>query len=70
MWDTEREREIHLGSQYPYEPLGRGECLVPQSYSDYGYVIGDTLRMTYPASSEWHWNFWVWITIQYYFEAI
>ena len=45
MWDTQLEKEIHLGSQYPYEPLGRGECLVPESYAVHGYVIGDTLQM-------------------------
>ena len=54
MWDTQLEREIHLGTQYPYKPLGRGECMVPEDYAQHGYFIGDTLRMEYQSSIPFH----------------
>ena len=30
-WDFERERKIELAPLFPYETLGRGECLVSES---------------------------------------
>jgi len=27
--DTAREKQIGLGAEYPFDPLGPGECLVP-----------------------------------------
>ena len=33
--DTDREKEIGLGTQYPYGPLGSGECIISKDYEDY-----------------------------------
>ena len=30
--DTEREKEIGLGPQYPFDPLDVGECIVSSEY--------------------------------------
>jgi hypothetical protein len=30
--DTEREKEINLGAEWPYKPLGVGECIVNKVY--------------------------------------
>ena len=29
--DTNREKEIGLGPDYPYDPLGPGECIIPSA---------------------------------------
>ena len=41
--DTERERQIGLGTDYLFEPLGPGECIVNAGL---GVVIGETLQIT------------------------
>jgi hypothetical protein len=42
LMDTEREREIGLGSQYPYPALKTGECLVGEEYASIlGVTEGD-----------------------------
>ena len=30
--DTAQEKAIGLGSEYPYEPLDSGECVVPSLF--------------------------------------
>ena len=39
--DTDLEKEIGLGSDYPFEPLGPLECILPNKYKkDYNYTEG------------------------------
>ena len=30
--DTEQEKRINLGKDYPFDPLAGGECIVPSKY--------------------------------------
>mmetsp|Transcript_1214 Transcript_1214/g.1859 ORF Transcript_1214/g.1859 Transcript_1214/m.1859 type:complete len:198 (-) Transcript_1214:1127-1720(-) len=39
--DTAREKEISIGTDYPFKPLGPGECLVPIDLEADGVEIGD-----------------------------
>ena len=32
--DTDREKEIGIGKDYPFGPLGPGECLVPAVWQE------------------------------------
>ena len=32
--DTDLEKEIGLGSDYPFEPLGPLECILPKKYKE------------------------------------
>lgn len=43
---TEKEKEINIGAQYPYEKLGSGECLI-HSYQQKNLNIskGDIAKM-------------------------
>ena len=42
--DTEQEKNIGLGVDYPYDPLGPLECIVAEKYRDeLGFAIGDSL---------------------------
>ena len=48
--DTEREKEIGLGPDWPYKPLGPGECIISRVfadtiYDDYDVGIGDKLDL-------------------------
>ena len=38
--DTDQEKKIGLGANYPYDALGAGECIVPDLYSSKGVEIG------------------------------
>ena len=49
--DTEREREIGLGTDYPFEPLGPGECI---ANAGLGVAEGETLQITV------HWHYLIW----------
>lgn len=46
--NTDLEKQVGLGADYPYPALGSGECNVPSSYQILGKKIGDTvtIRMT------------------------
>lgn len=45
--DTDREKEIGLGADYPYEPLGPGECVLPEiAESTYNFNVGDELKLS------------------------
>ena len=33
--DTDREKEIGLGPQYPYGPLASGECIISSDYEEF-----------------------------------
>ena len=47
MWDTEYEKSIEIGTSYPFEPLQKGECIVPSSWRDaFNVGIGDIIRVT------------------------
>ena len=42
--DTDREKEIGLGSDYPFEPLGPLECIIPSKYKEgYGLTVDSPL---------------------------
>ena len=44
--DTDLENDIGLGSEYPFEPLGPLECIVPKKYSeDYALAEDMPLRL-------------------------
>ena len=48
--DTEREKEIGLGTDWPYKPLGPGQCIISRAfadtiYDDYAVGIGDKLNL-------------------------
>ena len=43
--DTDREKEIGIGKNYPFDPLGPGECLVPAVWQELNVKIGDSYRM-------------------------
>ena len=45
--DTEREKEISIGVDYPFDPLEPGECLVPTDYKDEGIKINDTVTLNF-----------------------
>jgi len=46
LMDTERENEIGLGPEYPYDALGEGECIVSSDYEeDYGLNEYMTLQI-------------------------
>ena len=43
--DTDREKQIDLGPEYPFEALPAGECIISSSYQQEesgGYQIGST----------------------------
>ena len=44
LMDTERESEIGLGSDYPFDPLGPGECIISDTYSD-NFGIGEIITL-------------------------
>ena len=42
--DTKREKEIGLGTKWPFEPLGEGECLVAAGFlGDYNVKLNETI---------------------------
>ena len=44
--DTALEKAIGLGADYPFEPLGPGECIVPRSFlQKTGVKEGDTIQL-------------------------
>ena len=44
--DTEQEKNIKLGVDYPYDPLGALECIVPEKYkTQQGFNVGDSLKI-------------------------
>ena len=44
--DTDLENDIGLGSDYPFEPLGPLECIVPKKYKeDYALELDMPLRL-------------------------
>lgn len=44
LMDTDRETEIGLGSDYPYEPLAAGECLIPSIFAT-DFSVGDEFEI-------------------------
>ena len=47
--DTEQEKKIQLGVDYPYDPLGSLECIVAEKYkSQQGFEAGDSLKIQQP----------------------
>ena len=44
LMDTERESDIGLGPDYPFDPLGAGECIVSDEYSE-NFGIGETITV-------------------------
>ena len=43
--DTQLEKDIGLGSDYPFDPLGPLECIVPSDYKENGLAVGSPLRL-------------------------
>ena len=48
--DTKREKQIGLGPDWPFEPLGAGECIISRQLADtfnndFKVNVGDTLNM-------------------------
>ena len=46
--DTEQEKNIKLGVDYPYDPLGPLECIVAEKYKSQGYDVGSSLKIEQP----------------------
>ena len=54
VWDTKREEEIELAPGYPYDPLGYGECLVPENYKEQSKLkVGDTIDFSLDLGTVW-----------------
>ena len=50
--DTDREKDIGLGSDYPFEPLGPLECIIPKKYKEgYGLTVGFPLQLKLSAGN-------------------
>jgi len=47
--DTEREKEISLGTEWPYEPLKAGECIVSSKFEEAD--VGQTVQVSIDAGS-------------------
>ena len=48
--DTALEEDIGLGTDYPFEPLGPLECIVPKKYQeDYALQLNMPLRINLSA---------------------
>ena len=61
MMDTDREREIGLATNYPFEALEPGEIILHESWQkDFGYQVGETLGLSFEAK-----DFWNAISVQY-----
>ena len=45
LMDTEREKTIGLGPEYPFEPLSAGECIVSKTYAE-NFGIGETITFS------------------------
>ena len=43
--DTELEKSIGLGTEYPFGKLDAGECIVSPIFENNGYSVGDTVRV-------------------------
>ena len=39
-FDIEQEKAIGLATDWDFEPLGPGECIVPSRFSSYGVIAG------------------------------
>ena len=49
LMDTERENEINLGTDWPFEPLAAGDCVVDIAYqNELKKEVGDTLILSVP----------------------
>ena len=46
--DTERERQIGLGPDYPFEPLEAGQCVISQSLVAPNVTVGSTIYLDIP----------------------
>ena len=47
--DTQQEKNIKLGVDYPYDPLGPLECIVSEKYkTQQGFSVGDSLKIQQP----------------------
>ena len=62
MWDTDREKQIDLGLDYPYEPLEKCECIAPAVWQKSGIAVGDTLKLNMHDNGRWE------IIVRYYNE--
>ena len=53
--DTQMEKDIQVGVGWPYEPLGKNECILPSSIEDeYGVQEGDTVQLKFLWSAQWN----------------
>ena len=44
--DTEREKEIYLGTAYPFPKLGLGECLINEDLAESkGFVLNQNISV-------------------------
>ena len=46
MWDTDREREINIGTSYPFDALKKQECILASSYQQKGFSVDDTIHIS------------------------
>ena len=46
MWDTDREREINIGTSYPFDALQKQECILASSYQQKGLSVDDTIHIS------------------------
>ena len=44
LWDTELEKEIKLGVQYPFDALKKGECILHKKLEKH-LKIGDEIKL-------------------------
>ena len=55
MLDTDREREISLGTRYPYAALSQGEVILHEIWhSQSGYNIGDQIEISFQSKEFWN----------------
>ena len=46
--DTEREKQINIGPNWPYGPLAEGECIASDKFeASYNVKIGETINFHY-----------------------
>ena len=47
LMDTEREKQIDLGSKFPYVPIQQGDCVVPEIWKEkHGLQEGDKIHIS------------------------
>ena len=51
--DTDREKEIEIGSSWPFAKLNPYECIVPSTFASKGLSVGSKIRIQLWLSAIW-----------------